>query len=238
MQSDEKKTGEMKPVERLKTTMSTMASHMQERASNAQEQAGRDLKTDRAQVDRVLAEWPQPPRGIADKTIEKYGLPNEAMPTRLVWYNNGPWKRTEVQRDEIAHAFPAPHTDYITNYINYGVSLESLPALAEFDGSVLIDRTRGEAGARCDMEAANILSLNLMHEIVKGQRDVKGARDKFAEQMAAYMMSRPAPYAESLLFDPPSRDTGYIDESVIGPEMIAQMGEKMKDLLGGGDKRQ
>lgn len=226
----------MKPVERLKTSLSTMASHMQERASNAQEQAGKSLRTTRERVDIALADWPQPPRGIAEKTIEKYGLPNELMPTRLIWYNNGPWKRTEVQRDEIPHAFPSPHTDYITNYINYTVPPELLSELAKFDGSVLIDRTRGEAGARCDMEAANILSLNLMHEITTGEQSVEGAREKFAEQMAAYMMNRSAPSAEALQFDPPSGSTGYIDESVIGPAMLDQMGEKLKDTLRGDDR--
>lgn len=221
---------ELEPAERIKTAMANMKSHMQERMSNDQEQAGSKVRADQAEVDRILSDWPDPPRSVATKNIEQYGLPNEATYSKLVWYNNGPWKRTEIQRDEIAHAFPAPHTDYITQYINYSVPTERFNDLAEFDGSVLVDRTRGEVAARCDMEAANILSLNLMHEIVTGKRSVKDAREKFAEQQSAFLMNRPSPYAEKLLFDPPKGDTAFADESVIGPEALEQLGEKMKDL--------
>lgn len=236
MKQSDMKTAETKPRERLKTMMSTMASHMQERMSGAQEQVGSHAKADAGQVDQVLNDWPNPPQEVARKMMKKYGVPNEAMSTKLVWYNQGPWKRIEVQRDEIPHAFPAPHTDYITHFINYRVPPEMLADLARFDGSVLVDRTRGEAAARCDMESANILSLNLMHEIVTGKRTVADAREKFAEQTAAYMMNRSAPYSEKLLFEPPKGDTAYVDESVIGGDMLDQMAEKMKDVLGGDER--
>ena len=42
--------------------------------------------------------------------------------------------------------------------------------LTRYDGSCLIDRTAAEAGARCDSEAANFITLNFMHEIVTGKR--------------------------------------------------------------------
>ena len=34
--------------------------------------------------------------------------------------------------------------------------------VAMFDGSILVDRTRGEVAARCDSEAANVLGLNMV----------------------------------------------------------------------------
>ena len=40
--------------------------------------------------------------------------------------------------------------------------------LARFDGSVIVERTRGEIGARCDKEEMNYLALNLAHDIVTG----------------------------------------------------------------------
>jgi hypothetical protein len=45
-----------------------------------------------------------------------------------------------------------------------------------FDGSILVDRTRGEVAARCDSEAANVLGLNMVHELVTGKRTVEEAR--------------------------------------------------------------
>jgi hypothetical protein len=74
-----------------------------------------------------------------------------------------------------------------------------------------------------------------MHEIVTGTRDVEEARHFYAEQMSAYMLGRPAPYAERLLFDPPRGGTMDPDEGLIAPHMLSQMGQKVKDVLGGND---
>lgn len=223
----------MEPSERFKTLMQSKASHMQERMSNAQEQAGASVQADQAQVDNILRDWPSPPRDVAEKTIQKYGLPNEATYSKLIWYNSGPWKRTEIQRDEIPHKFPTPHTDYLSQYIDYKVPTELARDITEFDGSVLFDRTRGEVAARCDMESMNILALNLMHEIVTGKRSVASAREKNAEQAAAHMMNRDAPYVEKFLFDVPKGGTADYDEAMIGDDMLDQMKKKMKDVFSG-----
>lgn len=221
----------MSPGERLKVFLDTSASHMRERKDNAQDQVGARMTTTTASVENAISEWPNPPREVAQKMIAKHGRPNEVMPTKLVWYDRKPWKRIEVQRDEIPHAFPAPHTDFITHYINYQVPVEKMNELAQFDGSVIVDRTRGEVAARCDMEEANILTLNLMHEIVTGKRTVPQAREKFAEQNMAYLLNRSAPYTEKLLFDPPDNDTAFLDESIIGEQMLIQLAGKVKDKV-------
>lgn len=226
-----------KPSEQLKQMMSVKASHMQERMSGGQEAAGSRVKADRAQVDQVLRDWPNPPGETAEKVIEKYGLPNEVSYSKLTWYNTGPWKRTEIQRDEFPHKFPTAHTDFITQTISYRVPVEAVSAITEFDGSVLVDRTRGEMAARCDEEAMNILSLNLAHEVATGQRSVADAREKYAEQAAAYMLNRSAPYLEEFLFEVPRSDTADFDESIIGDSMLHQMGEKIKDVFIGKDTK-
>ncbi|HSH38363.1 MAG TPA: hypothetical protein VK993_06230 [Chthoniobacterales bacterium] len=41
---------------------------------------------------------------------------------------------------------------------------EKVSELAKFDGSVIVERTKGEVIARCDMESANFLAINMMHE--------------------------------------------------------------------------
>jgi hypothetical protein len=151
----------------------------------------------------------------AQQTIEKYGPPNEAIASRLIWYNNGPWKRTIVYRDEVPHNFPQPHTDVIENFIDYQVPPQMFSELARFDGSVIVERTKGEVSARCDMEAANILALNMMNEIVTGKLSAEKAREVYYEQTAAYVMNRPAPYAEKLQFELPSGDTADTDHVTI-----------------------
>jgi hypothetical protein len=199
------------------------------------DQSGARGRLSEADVAALADEWPKAPSNIVQQMLRQYGPPNEGTRYRLIWYYNGPWKRTEVTRDEIAHNFPAPHTDYITNWIDYPVPVELATELTRYDGSCLIDRTAGEAGARCDSEAANFITLNFMHEIAIGQKNVDEAREAYASQMAAYLVGRPAPYAEGLLFNPPSGDTMDPDTAVLKPQ-VEQVKEKVKDLFrGGGD---
>ena len=54
-----------------------------------------------------------------------------------------------LSRDEVPHAFPAPHTDFLEQFIDYRVPVEMFSKLAEYDGSVIAERTKGELSARC-----------------------------------------------------------------------------------------
>lgn len=60
-------------------------------------------------VSQIIESWPSTAKFAAKTTIEKYGPPAEATPTRLIWFNNGPWKRTIVNKEEVDHDFPMPH---------------------------------------------------------------------------------------------------------------------------------
>jgi hypothetical protein len=44
-------------------------------------------------LDQILANWEEHPKQGALMMIGKYGLPREATISRLIWYNNGPWKQ-------------------------------------------------------------------------------------------------------------------------------------------------
>jgi hypothetical protein len=166
------------------------------------------------------------------ENIKKSGLPNEATPTMLTWHDSGPWKRTIVTSDETAHDFPTPHTDYISQTLNYDVPPEKLLELASFDGSLIVYRTAGQVTATCDNEAANLLTVNLMHDIVTGRRTVEEARGEFGEQTAVWLMNRKAPYTEGVQFAQPSEaDTGYRDEPVMKGASVRQSVEKVKDAL-------
>jgi hypothetical protein len=186
-------------------------------------------RVDQTTLDAVIASWAEAPRNVVETVIAKYGLPNEATESRLIWYETGPFKRTVVYRDEIPHNFPSPHTDLLEQYIDYRVPIEKVDDLAAFDGSIVVDRTRGEVSARCDKQAMNYLALNLMHEIVVGHMDVKKARRTYAENAVGYVMSRPAPYTERLLFQPARGGTADSDEVQIGDAMLQQMKEKVRD---------
>ncbi len=173
------------------------------------------------------------PKKAAEKPLEHYGPPNEATATKLFWYREGPWRRTVLTADEVVHNFPTPHTDFLTQYVGYRVPVAKTAELVEFDGSVLVDRTAGELGARCDDEAYNTLTLNLAHEILTGKRNVEEARKFYAETASAYVMGRPAPYAERLLFDIAEQGAGDPDETMIGGSLARQAVEKVKDAVTG-----
>ncbi|MCA1616906.1 MAG: hypothetical protein LC800_23055, partial [Acidobacteria bacterium] len=130
------------------------------------------MKPDQATVERVVTGWKAKPQEVARTVIAKYGLPQEASAMRLVWHNNGPWKMTELVNEEIPHSFPKPHPDMLKQTISYRVPPDKFDELAEYDGSVIVERTKGEISARCDMEGANFLALNLADEIVRGKRSV------------------------------------------------------------------
>lgn len=200
-------------------------------------QSGARQRTSQSEVERIIEDWPEAPKTAAETTIERYGPPNEATPTKLFWYQNGPWKRTVVTRDVVTHHFPMPHSDYVKNIIDYQVPPEKFDDLASFDGSCLPDRTAGEVGARCDSEWANIITLNLMHDIVTGAKSVEEARKEFADVASAYALGRPAPYAERLQFEVPHGGTEYVDESMVAGAMVKQGAQKMIDVLTGQSDR-
>ncbi|MFE0937988.1 hypothetical protein ACFW4O_36190 [Streptomyces mutabilis] len=186
------------------------------------------------QAQMFVEQWPEAPKKVAEKILDHYGAPNEATPTKLLWYRAGPWSRMELTADEVEHNFPTPHTDFLTQYVDYPVPAERASDLVAFHGSVLLDRTAGQIGARCDHEAYNTLTLNLAVEIIVGRRTVEEARRLYGETAAAFVMGRSAPYAEKLLFTPPENTTDP-DESVIPESLAHQAVEKVKDMFGAGE---
>ena len=139
------------------------------------------MKVDKGMVDGIVAGWKAMPREVARTIIAKYGLPNEASANRLIWVGNGPWKWTELVNEEIQHDFPKPHKDMLYQAIAWKVGSDKFDELAAYDGSVIVERTKGELGARCDKEEANFLAINLAHGIISGKLSVDGARKMYTE---------------------------------------------------------
>lgn len=159
----------------------------------------------------LLVGWPETPREVANTMIEKYGMPHEATATTLMWHGNGPWKHTILSRDEVPHDFPKPHTDVLEQAIDYRVPPHMFDELANYDGSVIVERTKGEMSARCDKEEMNFLALNLAHDIVTGQRTVEEARRFYSKTVAAFMRGERPAYTQGLQFQVPRGGTADPD---------------------------
>lgn len=160
----------------------------------------------------VTAAWPAKTQEVVRKTVAKYGPPQEVSSGRIVWNNNGVWKRTVIYREEVPHSFPVQHPDVMEQFIDYRVPVAKANDLIMYDGSVVAYRTNGELSARCDKEEANFLALNLAHDIATGKRSVEDARAFYAQTMKAMMTSGTmTPYLQGLQFQVPRGGTADPD---------------------------
>jgi hypothetical protein len=166
----------------------------------------------------VIRRWPEQSREAAGLVIEKYGEPDEVTDSELIWHRPGEWKRIVVSKAFYQHDFPAPHQDSVESFIDYRVPPEKFSDLARFDGSVIAERTAGEVSARCHDEEANRLALNLMHDIVIGERTVEDAREYYAKEFADYRRKKPTPYMEKLRFTLPDGGTRDPDSRLLSDE--------------------
>lgn len=164
------------------------------------------------QVDEIIAAWPDVPREVAQTVMGKYGAPHEATASRLIWFDNTPWKRTILYRDVVQHDFPMPHPDLLEQFIDYQAPPETYDDLALYDGSVIVERTKGEMSARCDKEEMNFLAINLANDVATGERTVEEARQFYAETAMAFMEGQSDPYVEGFVFEVPEGGTADPDE--------------------------
>jgi hypothetical protein len=163
-------------------------------------------------AEQTIAAWKAKPREVAQQMIKKYGAPQEVTANRLIWHNNGPWKFTELVNEEIPHTFPVPHHDMLYQVIDYRVDPADADEVLSYDGSVVLERTKGELAARCDKEEANFLAINLAHEVAEGQRSVADARRFYADSMMQLMKSgKPTEYLQGFRFTVAKGDQGDRD---------------------------
>jgi hypothetical protein len=103
-----------------------------------------------------------------------------------------------------------------------------LTAIAQFDGSVMTERTSGEVSARCHDEEANLLALNLMHDIVTGAKTVQEARDYYGKEVLDYRRKKPTPYMTSLRFTPDARNAPDPDTRILSDEDLKRAAAEAK----------
>lgn len=170
------------------------------------------------QSSQSIKDWPEKSREAAQLVIDRYGEPDEISETRAIWHQPGPWKRIVASKVFYQHDFPAPHFDSVESVIDYRVPVDKYSELASFDGSIIVERTAGEVSARCHDEQANFLALNLMHDIVTGEKSVEEARSYYAREFADYRRKKPTPYMEKLRFAPGAGDTADPDVRILSDE--------------------
>ncbi len=102
-----------------------------------------------------------------------------------------------------------------------------------FDGSILVDRTRGEVAGWCDAAAANVLGLHMVQALVTGNPSVE-ARHRGAEHRG--YLGRDAPYAERLLLEVLQGGTEDLAGSTRSGAVLQQLAGRRKDAATGGEE--
>jgi hypothetical protein len=151
-------------------------------------------------VQKHLTGWPEARRKLAATLIAKYGPPQETTARELIWGEKAPWKRIVLHRVGIKHNFPLPHDDVLEQTVNYRVPAAKASAVVAYNGSLMIDRTRGELSAHCDSEPQNTIALNLADDIVTGNRTTDEALGYHAQMIRALQTHVEEAYPQKLKF--------------------------------------
>jgi hypothetical protein len=167
-------------------------------------------------VNEHIASWSKDSQKASDFMINKYGLPSGMTDDMLVWNDVKPFKKSIVYKEAITHKFPMEHKDVLEHFINYKApSSDAVAKVWDFDGSVILERTKGEMSARCDKEGANILALNLADQVIKGERSVEEARMEYGRQIMAMKNKEPKKLTQKLVFTPAQEAAGDPGESIM-----------------------
>ncbi len=160
----------------------------------------------------ITSKWEKEPRESAERLIEEYGKPDEYTESEFTWFNTSDgWKRTTLKNDPVKHNFPDTHNDFLTQWIDFKVPVDMFSKLAEFDGSVVVDRTRGEMSATCGGTSMNFVAINLANDIVKRKKTVDEARTEYTKLYQAFNHGDHPPYTKELQFELPQGKTADPD---------------------------
>jgi hypothetical protein len=151
-------------------------------------------------LDKTTANWPLASTVAIRSLTTKYGLPTSVTDEMVVWTNSGPFKRSVIYKEEVTHQFPKEHSDILQQTIDYRVPKEKIAQLFQFDGSLIVDRTKGELSARNERQEMNILSLNLADRIIRGEVNVEEARREYGRNAEAFAAGSEGPIMTQFFF--------------------------------------
>ena len=147
-----------------------------------------------------ISQWPLTSQRIAKQVRDQYGEPSESTPNILVWSDVPPYQRILVYREQVPHNFPVPHEDVIEHVISFKIPMHKAGELMKFNGSLKLDRTRGEISARSENAAMNLLALNMAYDIITNKKDYTDARSVYGKLEMDYLNGNKNLLTQSLQF--------------------------------------
>lgn len=169
-----------------------------------------DVSVSGATPESVILQWPTFSYRLARYMISKYGQPAEWSDVRLVWRDNGPWKKTVVYRVPPGGGILGDGAGRLEQNVAYRVPEDKRAELLKFDNELGVDDKAGWITVLSNSEHENFLAVNLADEIVRGKRTAKEASDFKVQLRRLQDSGKSSPYLERLMFaaervEPPSR---------------------------------
>lgn len=144
--------------------------------------------------------WPDSSIAAAKDMISKYGDPQETTSDSLIWRNVAPFKKIIVHKNVYNHNFPLLHQNAVEHVVDYKAPVGKVDDVWRYNGSIVLDRTKGEMSSFADNEAMNILSLNLAHKVLVGNMSADAARITYGKETLDYLNGKQTANTQVLSF--------------------------------------
>lgn len=169
-----------------------------EDSANVQTEAKNKEAIDKAAS--LTSGWPESSALAAKEMIEKYGNPTETTSESLIWRNFAPFKAIIVHKAVYSHRFPLLHQNSLEHVVDYKAPMDKIDDVWRYNGSIVLNRTKGEMSSFADNEAMNILALNLAHNVLTGRMGSEAARVTYGKETLNYMNGNKTAYTQVLNF--------------------------------------
>ncbi len=170
----------------------------------AQYDAPNKLQTETTPVsetpEAIIRNWPKELQALARVLIERYGKPGLSTAKELVWFNNSPWRKTVLHREGFTYSALGKDGDHLEQTITYKVPKNKIADLQSFDKRIEVNQDTDDLTSHADSEPMNYLALNLVDDIVKGQRSVLAARGFYQKVKVFEKMGKSSPYLNGFIF--------------------------------------
>ena len=131
--------------------------------------------------------WPESSVNAAKEIISKYGEPSERTTDSLIWRNIAPFKKIVVHKEVYSHRFPLLHQNSLEHVVDYRAPVSKIDDVWQYNGSIVLDRTKGEMSSFAENESMNILALNLAHQVMTGKMGHEVARVTYGKETMNYL---------------------------------------------------
>ena len=161
----------------------------------------------------VIRHWPPVAREAAYHVILVHRQPHVVEPDVLEWHAIGPWKRVTVTAD-------AKDADDVVE----AVIEATVPTDRRGDLEAVAEEFRVRVGSGDELAvrgrdlAGNVITLNIVHELVEGTLTPEEARDRRALDMADLRAGRPPVTAETCRF---ADDAPHGEPRTVGSRRLA-----------------